>query len=684
MDATAHSENRAGAYPGDRALAALLRRAGARLGASAVREVVAGVIAAPPALDPDGWMVMVTPSPAAALKKALRALKAEMAASYSDGLSADAPDSQRLKALRAELKRRKLDGFIVPHADEHQGEYLPRQAERLAWLTGFTGSAGTAVVLKNHAAIFVDGRYTLQAGKEVDAKAFEIRHVSDTRPDQWITANLKPKGRLGYNPWLVTPNQMVRYRKACGQAGGHLAACADDPVDKVWRNQPPPPLSPIYSVSDTLAGKTAAEKCREIAAGLAAENLDAAFITAPESIAWLLNLRGGDVPYAPLALAFAVAHQNAKVDLFVDSRKLTAAMTARLQPGVRIHPPGALGQALDRLGSRGRAVRLDPDGAPAWVYGRLKKAKAAVQLGPDPCLLPKAKKNASEIRGIRRAHKRDGAALTRFLAWIDGAAASGEITELAAAEKLEHLRRDDARFRGLSFCTISGAGPNGAIVHYRVTHKTNRRLMAGSLYLVDSGAQYPDGTTDVTRTIAIGRPTTEMREHFTLVLKGHVALAAAVFPEGTTGAQLDALARRDLWRAGLDYDHGTGHGVGSFLSVHEGPQRISKSPSTVALEPGMVVSNEPGYYRKGAYGIRIENLQTVVRAAAPKGAERKLLEFEALTLAPIDLRLVVSGMLTAEERTWLNAYHARVRREIAPRVDPKTAAWLRKAARPLR
>ena len=671
-------------YRGDETLDRLLRQAGSPLGAARVRRLVRGVVAAPESCEPDAWMALVAARPGAELAGQLAALRARLAASADDGL--DGPGNEapaRMEALLGELKRRRLHGFIVPRADEHQGEYVPRRAERLAWLTGFTGSAGTAVVLRDRAAVFVDGRYTLQASAEVDAALYEFPQPADGPPGEWIAAHLPPKARLAYDPWLHTPDQVAHLRAACEKAGARLVAAADNPVDAGWRNQPPPPFAPVGAQSTTLTGVTSDEKRRRVAATLAGEKADAAVLTAPDSIAWLLNLRGGDVPFTPLALAFAVLNADRTVDLFVDRRKLTAGVEQHLDKEVTVRGPGAFGPALDRLGGARKTVRVDPAGAPAWVFDRLKKAGARLSRGPDPCALPKARKTPVELKGIRAAHRRDGAALSRFLAWLAGTAPAGGVTEILAAERLEGLRREDKHFRGLSFPTISGAGANGAIVHYRVTEKTNRDLEPGSLYLVDSGAQYLDGTTDVTRTVAIGEPTDEMRDRFTRVLKGHIAIAMARFPKGTTGSQLDTLARRALWEVGLDYDHGTGHGVGAYLCVHEGPQRVAKQPNRVALEPGMVVSNEPGYYKTGAYGIRIENLVTVTPAEAPEGAEKDLLGFETLTLVPIDVTLVEASLVTGAERAWLDTYHARVRKALTPLVDADTARWLETATRPL-
>jgi len=598
-----------------------------------------------------------------------------------DGLDGGPTDPARLGALRDELKRRDLDGFIQPRSDEHQGEYVARKSERLAWLTGFTGSAGLAVVLADKAAVFADGRYTLQVEKEVDGGLFEHCHLTDKPPADWIAANLAPGARLGFDPWLLTPVQTARFQAACKKAGGELAACDGNPVDAVWMGQPAAPLSPVVAHDAAFAGDSSNDKRRRIADGLKADKDGAVVLTAPDSIAWLLNVRGGDVPFTPLALSFAILYADASAELFIDGRKLAPGTADHLGGDVKTLEPDAFGPALDRLGKDAKTVRVSADTAPLWVFDRLEKAGAVIDRGDDPCQLPKAIKTTVQIDGIRTAHRRDGASLTRFLAWLDGEAAKGSLMESACADKLESLRRGNDHFQGLSFPTISSAGANGAIVHYRVSEETDAPLRPKSLYLVDSGAQYLDGTTDVTRTIAIGEPTDEMRRNFTLVLKGHIALATARFPEGTTGSQLDTLARLPLWRAGLDYDHGTGHGVGHFLGVHEGPQRISKRPNRVALEPGMVVSNEPGYYKAGAYGIRIENLVTVVQVESD--AEKPLLGFETLTLTPIDRALVVADMLDGAEVAWLDAYHARVLDEITPLVDEATAEWLAEAAAPI-
>ena len=593
----------------------------------------------------------------------------------------------RVAALRGELARRGLAGFIVPRADEHQGEYVAPRSERLAWISGFTGSAGAAVVLADKAALFVDGRYTLQAREEADASLFELRHLTETPPSEWIARNLAKGARLGFDPWLHTENGAKALAAACERAGGELVAFPDNPLDAVWPDQPEPPQAPVVVHETRYAGREAADKRGQIGAAIVEAGAEVAVLTAPDSINWLLNIRGRDVPYTPIALAFAFVFTDGRVDLFVDPLKIDAAVRQHLAEGVTVRGRNALPEALDTLGQRNARVLADPQSAASFIFTRLRAAGAWIVTGSDPCALPKACKNEVELRGMFAAHLRDGAALTRFLAWIAREAPKGGLDEIAAAARLEAFRHDNALFQQLSFPTISGAGPNGAVVHYRASEKTKRKIEPGQMYLVDSGAQYLDGTTDVTRAVFIDGgpsiPSAEQRDRFTRVLKGHIAIATARFPAGTTGAQLDALARTALWQVGLDYDHGTGHGVGSYLGVHEGPQRIAKMGGDVALKPGMVVSNEPGYYKAGAFGIRIENLVTVVPLKGVAGAERELLGFETMTFAPIDRALIEPSLMTESEITWLDGYHARVREALTPIVDAETAAWLSDVTRPL-
>ncbi|MGZ5882659.1 MAG: aminopeptidase P family protein [Xanthobacteraceae bacterium] len=593
-----------------------------------------------------------------------------------------AASGARVAALRTELARRGLTGFIVPRSDRHQNEYVPASEERLAWLTGFTGSAGAAIVLRERAVLFVDGRYTLQVREQVDTSLFAIEHLVETPPDRWIETNLTSADRLGYDPWLHTVESAERLAKACAAAGATLVAVEPDLIDAIWSDRPAPPLGPITLHDLRFAGEAAEEKLARIRAELAKLRADALVVSDPHAVAWAFNIRGSDVAHTPLPLAFAVVPQAGRPALFVDGRKLSNDVRDRLETLADVHEPADFVQALAALGQARKTVRLDQATAADALARLVTSHGGKVARGPCPIALMKAVKNQAEISGARAAHIRDGAAVTRFLAWFDREAARGTLTEIDAVAALESFRRDTGLLKDVSFPTISGAGPDGAIVHYRVTTRTNRGIAAGELFLIDSGGQYQDGTTDITRTVAVGEPTAEMRERFTRVLRGHIAIARAIFPDGTTGAQLDSFARQSLWAAGLDFDHGTGHGVGSYLSVHEGPARISKL-GTTPLRRGMILSNEPGYYKAGAYGIRIENLVLVVEAAAVPGAEKPLNAFETLTLAPIDRRLVVADMLTPEETDWFDGYHARVAQMLAPLVDAETRAWLAAATRPL-
>lgn len=671
----------------EHAVLAHFRDGGLMLSASALDEIVKGVAAAPPLPDPDAWMAMLGDGvEPARIPQPIRARLSDMVAAVRErwAVAPSASASAKLDAMRAVLRRGRLAGMVVPKTDEHQSEYLAARSERLAWLTGFTGSAGTAIVLQERAAVFVDGRYSLQAAAQVDPAVYEVHHVSGETMTDWMAANLGDGARLGYDPWFHSSNQAKSLRAACERAGARLIALEANPIDAIWTDRPPPPLAPVISHDQAFAGASAEDKHRQIAGLLREARQDAAVLASPDSICWLLNVRGGDVPFAPLMLAFAIVHADGPIDVFVDPRKPAPEVRTRLASLARFFPPEALSGALDELGAGHRRVRIDADGAPEAIAARLRRAGAKVSLAADPCLLPKARKNSVELEGIRAAHRRDGVALCRFLAWLDGEVANGgSVTELSAIARLATFRSEGAHYRGPSFPTIAGAAANGAIVHYRASAASNRSLERGSLFLVDSGAQYLDGTTDITRTVPIGEPTAEMRHRFTLVLKGHIAIATATFPRGTTGSQLDVLARRALWADGLDYDHGTGHGVGHYLCVHEGPQRISKVPSRVALEPGMVVSNEPGFYRTATYGIRIENLVAVVPLAGEGGDGSVFLGFETLSLAPIDRTLIDAALLDASERAWLDAYHARVANTLSPLVDAAVAAWLAAATRPV-
>jgi Xaa-Pro aminopeptidase len=590
--------------------------------------------------------------------------------------------ASRVAALRAELRRRGLDGFIVPRADRHQNEYVPPSEERLAWLTGFSGSAGLAVVLLDRAVLFVDGRYLVQAREQVDPAVFTVDHLVDHPPEAWLEENLTAGSKLGYDPWLHTIGAAEKLAKACEAAGAALVPVESNPVDAIWADRPPPPLGRVVLHDMRFAGEEASAKLSRVAGEIAKARADALVVSDPHAVAWAFNIRGSDVAHTPLPLAFALVPKEARATLYVDGRKLANAVRHRLEELADVREPSALEGDLAALAGAGRTMRLDQATAADALARIVTGAGGKVSRGPDPITVMKAVKNAVEIEGARAAHRRDGAAVARFLAWFDREAPRGKLTEIDAVAALESFRRDTGLLKDVSFPTIAGSGPNGAIVHYRVTRASNRRINPGELFLVDSGGQYEVATTDITRTIAVGEPTDEMRERFTRVLKGHIAIARALFPDSTTGAQLDSFARQYLWAAGLDFDHGTGHGVGSYLSVHEGPARISKL-GTAPLKRGMILSNEPGYYRTGAYGIRIENLVLAIAASPPAGAEKELNTFETLTLAPIDRRLVLPALLTNEERRWLDDYHARVVATLAPLVDNETRTWLAAATRPL-
>lgn len=596
---------------------------------------------------------------------------------------ADQPRAPRLVALRRAMADHGLAGLIIPHNDEYQNEYLPLGAQRLAWLTGFTGSAGLCILLKDKAAVWSDGRYSLQLESQVDGALFERKHISDDPALPWLKARVMPGDAIGFDPWLHTPDDTRRWREAVETAGGRLVSC-ENLIDQVWGpNKPPAPLAPLAIHDLRHAGETADNKRMRLAQDLRTANIKAAVITAPDSIAWLLNLRGSDVAHTPICLARAILYDDGLVDLFVDDRKVTDAVRAHLGNSVSIQEESSLENSIAALGRAKARLRLDSLSASEALRGMVERHGAQADIGADPCQLPKACKNEAELAGARAAHIRDGAAVTNFLHWLSLEAPTGRVDELGAAEALLGFRRATGCLIDLSFPSISGAGPNGAIIHYRSTPTTNRRLNLGELYLIDSGAQYLDGTTDITRTVVIGEPTEEMRIRFTAVLRGHIALGAAAFPHGTTGSQLDSLARQHLWQLGLDYDHGTGHGVGSFLSVHEGPARISKIPNATALRPGMILSNEPGYYKPGAYGIRIENLVAVEAREKVQNAERAMLGFETLTLAPIDRRLIRAKDMTADERAWIDAYHARVYETLAPLLDGKIIDWLKGETAPI-
>lgn len=590
--------------------------------------------------------------------------------------------AERVDKLRELMRKRGLDAYLVPRADEHQGEYVAPSSERLAWLTGFTGSAGFAVVGLEHAALFVDGRYAVQSRAETDTGIFEILPIPAKGVKDWSAHALSPGAIIGFDPWLTTLAQVDTLRSVLAKQEILIKAVNGNLIDRIWgMERPAPPVSPIKIQPDKYAGESAADKIKRLQKMLIEAGQDAALLTQPDSICWLFNIRGGDVAHNPVMLAFAFLNARGKPDLFIAPQKLDAETRRHLKSVANIRKPGDLPGALDTLKKTDRIVRLAPQNTAWWFARRLGKRHYVA--GTDPVVLPKAIKNAVEITGSRAAHHRDGVAMVRFLCWLDATSTTKDgVDEISAAEKLEAFRRETGVLQEISFDTISGSGPNGAIVHYRVNRSTNRKLGKGELYLVDSGAQYQDGTTDITRTVAIGKPTEDMRRRFTLVLKGHIGIAMARFPKGTRGVDLDSHARMALWQAGLDYDHGTGHGVGSYLSVHEGPQSISRL-GQVPLEPGMIISNEPGYYKEGAYGIRIENLVLVKSPEIPEGGEREMLSFETLTLAPIDRRLIAKNLLAPAERQWLDAYHATVAEKLAPDLDDNARDWLEAACKPL-
>ncbi len=580
--------------------------------------------------------------------------------------------------LRGKLLKMGLDGFLVPRADAHQGENVAERDDRLAWLTGFTGSAGQCIVAADRAALFVDGRYTLQVRKQTDGKIFEYRQIPKETPSDWIHDALPKAGTLGYDPWLHTRDEIDKLTEALDDKGITLTP-VENPIDAIWDDQPDPPLGRIEPYPASLSGKTHAEKREEVAEILTREQADAVVLTLPESLAWLLNIRGSDIPRMPAPQGFAILYRSGEVDLFTASVKLDEAARDHLGPDINCHEPIAFGPELHSLTGR---VALDPKTAPLWVRDRLNEGSAEIHWMRDPTVLLKACKTEAELAATREAHLRDAAAMAEFLCWLDTAAPSGNETEISVVRALESARRGSNALRDISFDTISGAGPNGAIVHYRVTEESNRAVTPGDLLLIDSGGQYLDGTTDITRTVATGPVPEGAARAFTLVLKGMIAISRARWPEGLAGRDLDALARIALWQQGFDYDHGTGHGVGVYLGVHEGPQSLSRR-GVEPLKPGMILSNEPGYYREGAWGIRIENLVVVEPPSTPDGGDREMLGFETITWTPIDRRLILTDMLTVDELAWLNAYHAEVAEKVGPHVADATAAWLERVCAPL-
>lgn len=589
--------------------------------------------------------------------------------------------SLRIQVLRKLMADAKLDAVLVPRADEHQGEYVPPSSERLRWLTGFTGSAGMAVVARKAAALFVDGRYTVQARGETDTEVISIESAGRGKLSQWLLENMKAGNVVGFDPWLHTVNEISSLKRVLEVKKIKLKPLARNPIDKLWgQDRPKPPTGEVIVQPEELAGASAEDKISDVRNTLKKDGAHAAVLTMPDSICWLLNIRGCDIAHNPVALAFAIVPASGRVELFISADKISSDVKKHLSGFARIFQPKELKDRLGQLKEKKRKVRLDPRTAAYWFERTL--GKTSVVHGNDPCTRPKAIKTDAEIKGSRAAHERDGLAMVRFLTWLDEHAAGGGVDEIEAVKKLEALRAESGALREVSFPSIAGSGPHGAIVHYRVSEATNRTLQPGELFLVDSGAQYQDGTTDITRTVAIGEPSDEMRRYFTAVLKGHIAIATARFPVGTRGIDLDPFARRALWDIGADFDHGTGHGIGSYLCVHEGPQSISRA-GMVVLEPGMLLSNEPGYYAEDKFGIRIENVVLVCPTTKSSEDERETLHFETLTLAPIDLRLVLVDELSEAERGWLNDYHQRVYRALSGGLDKKTKDWLKSATAPI-
>ena len=603
-------------------------------------------------------------------------------------LSSPETGGPRVAELRARFDALGLDALIVPRADDFQGEYVPASAARLAWLTGFTGSAGAALVTRNQAFIFVDGRYTTQVRAQADMAVFKALDLIEFPPAAWIRSHATSGMRIGIDPWLHTSGDVERLERAANEAGASIVLLEANPIDTIWTDRPAEPRGLVSIQPWQRAGERSHEKLARLGKAIAEKKAEAFVMTDPSSIAWTFNIRGSDVPHTPHPLARAIVTADGRPSLFIHSEKLTIETNAYLTQLAELRDPADFPAALDALAKDTPRVLVDPTLTPFAITERLRAAGADLVKGEDPTRLPRAIKNKSELEGSALAHRVDGVAMVTFLAWLD-AQRPGTIDEITVAKRLEATRSANGEahqmpLKDVSFETISGAGPNGAIIHYRVNDETNRVLADGELFLLDSGGQYVDGTTDITRTVAIGTPTAEMKRFFTLVLKGMIAISTARFPEGTRGVDIDAFARRALWMAGADYGHGTGHGVGAYLSVHEGPQSISKRGMQVLL-PGMILSNEPGYYREGAFGIRIENLIVVREPEDIAGGDRPMLGFDTLTLCPIDRRLVDAALLDEGELDWLNTYHDRVRTELRPLVsDPAVADWLETATRPIR
>ncbi|ELB2059088.1 aminopeptidase P family protein [Vibrio parahaemolyticus] len=586
----------------------------------------------------------------------------------------------RVNAIREWLAQHNIDALLIPHEDEYLGEYVPAHNERLHWLTGFTGSAGAAVITKDKAAIFVDGRYTVQVTKQVPNELFEYRHLIEEPALDWIQDNLTANASVAIDPRMHSSAWLdMAQAKLAGKL--ELNILSSNPIDALWHDRPAPVVSDVRLMPTEAVGQSSESKRKEIAQLVTKAGADSAVITALDSICWLLNVRGLDVSRLPVLLSHAILHADSSVEYFLDPARLPAEFAAHVGTGVTVHHPEALQSRLEAMS--GKKVLLDPAISNAWFKLVLQNAGASVIAAADPCLMPKAAKNEVEIAGMKACHIRDGVAMSKFLCWLDAEVAAGNLhDEATLADRLEAFRKEDPTLMDLSFDTISAAGGNAAMCHYNHENQPEPgKLELNTLYLVDSGGQYLDGTTDITRTIAIGQPSAEMIKQFTLALKGHIGVARARFPKGTRGYQIDTLARQHLWAEGYDYDHGTGHGVGHFLSVHEGPASISKKQIDVPLTEGMVLSNEPGYYRADAFGIRIENLELVVET--PTNGDFPVLSFESLTRCPIDKRNINVDMLTRPELAWLNDYHQKVWEQISPLVDGEVKEWLREATLPL-
>lgn len=593
---------------------------------------------------------------------------------------------ERVEALRAQFAALGIDGFLVTRADEYQGEYVPASAERLSWLTGFTGSAGQALITSAQAVVFVDGRYVTQLAEQVDPAVFTPGDLVGEPPHKWIAKHAHKGFRLGIDPWLHTSLEVERLEKALAERDGALVVLSANPLDAIWTDRPAEPLGQVTIQPIEYSGVLAKDKIARIAEDLTERRIDAALVTDPSSIAWIFNIRGSDVPHTPHPLARAIIKADGSAELFLDQRKTGIEVEAYLGQMCRQLDPQRLVAHLEGLAVDGGRILVDPDLAPFALVELIRGHGGTVVAGADPAKIARAVKNSVELNGSAAAHLQDGVAVVEFLSWLEDQH-PGSITEIGAAKALEEARmrvgeRMQNPLKDISFDTIAGAGEHGAVIHYRATTGSDRPIHSGDLFLIDSGAQYVNGTTDITRTVAIGAVSDEQKRFFTLVLKGMIAISTARFPKGTRGCDLDPLARIALWKAGADYAHGTGHGVGSYLSVHEGPQRIARL-ATQELLPGMILSNEPGYYRPGAFGIRIENLVYVREAEAVEGGDMPMMSFETLTYVPIDKYLVVTELLTRDELRWLDDYHERTRNELMPLMhDEKSKAWLERATEP--